>query len=236
MKVTGVDRDAAAIAPLQRIAETIVADIEQSPWPLGERQFDLVLEVPDGAALAGFFAAPSGLSGAARLEWRDTAHFSLPRLQLASPALAASAALNLGVSGRPNLAGRIEITKLDLDALAPPAPAPTTPGGVAPSGTPAAGDGRIIPDIALPVAPLMGLDAEVNLALSGFSFRNLPRAGLQTDMRLKDGALALAPFNLTLPAGRLAGQATVKSPAPRLMRPQASFRFWFTSSPRLTAP
>lgn len=43
MKVTGVDRDAAAIAPLQRIAETIVADIEQSPWPLGERQFDLVL-------------------------------------------------------------------------------------------------------------------------------------------------------------------------------------------------
>ena len=43
MKVTGVDRDAAAIAPLQRFAETIMADIEQSAWPLGERQFDLVL-------------------------------------------------------------------------------------------------------------------------------------------------------------------------------------------------
>ncbi len=43
MRVTGIDRDAAAIAPLQRIAETIVADIEQSPWSLGERQFDLVL-------------------------------------------------------------------------------------------------------------------------------------------------------------------------------------------------
>jgi SAM-dependent methyltransferase len=43
MQVTGVDRDAAALAPLQRIAETIVADIEQSPWSLGERQFDLVL-------------------------------------------------------------------------------------------------------------------------------------------------------------------------------------------------
>jgi len=183
------------------------------PLDMAGGQFDLVLEVPDGAALAGFFAAPSGLSGAARLEWRDTAHFSLPRLQLASPALAASAALNLGVSGRPNLAGRIEVTKLDLDALAPPTPAPTTPGGVAPSGTPAAGDGRIIPDIALPVALLMALDAEVKLALSGVSFRNLPRAGLQADMRLKDGALALAPFNLTLPAGRLAGQATVNAAA-----------------------
>ncbi|MEY3729395.1 MAG: hypothetical protein RLZZ57_151 [Pseudomonadota bacterium] len=183
------------------------------PLDMAGGQFDLVLEVPDGAALAGFFAAPSGLSGAARLEWRDTAHFSLPHLQLTSPAMAASAALNLGVSGRPNLAGRIEITKLDLDALAPPAPAPTTPGGVAPSAPAAAGDGRIIPDIALPVALLMALDAEVKLALSGFSFRNLPRAGLQTDMRLKDGALALAPFNLSLPSGQLAGQVTVNAAA-----------------------
>jgi len=43
MKVTGVDRDAAALASLKHIAETIVTDIEQSPWPLDQRQFDLVL-------------------------------------------------------------------------------------------------------------------------------------------------------------------------------------------------
>lgn len=43
LKVTGVDRDAAAVAPLRGLAEIIEADIENSPWPLSGRQFDLVL-------------------------------------------------------------------------------------------------------------------------------------------------------------------------------------------------
>lgn len=43
MTVTGVDRDAAALAPLRGIAEIIEADIENGPWPLAGRQFDLVL-------------------------------------------------------------------------------------------------------------------------------------------------------------------------------------------------
>lgn len=43
MRVTGVDRDAAALAPLRDIAEIIEADIEDGPWPLACRQFDLVL-------------------------------------------------------------------------------------------------------------------------------------------------------------------------------------------------
>ena len=41
--VTGVDRDAAALAPLATAAELIVADIENAPWPLPGRQFDAVL-------------------------------------------------------------------------------------------------------------------------------------------------------------------------------------------------
>ena len=41
--VTALDRDAAAIAPLAGIAETIVADIEACPWPLGGRRFDAVV-------------------------------------------------------------------------------------------------------------------------------------------------------------------------------------------------
>jgi SAM-dependent methyltransferase len=43
LRVTAVDRDAAALAPLATLAETLVADLEAGPWPLGERQFDLVL-------------------------------------------------------------------------------------------------------------------------------------------------------------------------------------------------
>jgi SAM-dependent methyltransferase len=41
--VTGVDRDAAALAPLRGVADIIVADIEGGPWPLAGRLFDAVL-------------------------------------------------------------------------------------------------------------------------------------------------------------------------------------------------
>lgn len=43
-RVTAVDRDAGAVAPLHTMAEVIVADLEDGgPWPLGERRFDAVL-------------------------------------------------------------------------------------------------------------------------------------------------------------------------------------------------
>ena len=42
-RVTGVDRDAAAVEPLKGLAELIVADIENGPWPLAGRQFDAVV-------------------------------------------------------------------------------------------------------------------------------------------------------------------------------------------------
>ncbi len=39
-RVTGVDRDAAAVEPLATQAEIVVADIENGPWPLDDRRFD----------------------------------------------------------------------------------------------------------------------------------------------------------------------------------------------------
>ncbi len=42
-RVTALDRDAAAVEPLRPLAEAIVADIENGPWPLTERSFDAVL-------------------------------------------------------------------------------------------------------------------------------------------------------------------------------------------------
>jgi len=41
--VTGVDRDAAAVAPLREQGEIIVADIEANAWPLPGRLFDGVV-------------------------------------------------------------------------------------------------------------------------------------------------------------------------------------------------
>lgn len=172
------------------------------PRDLANGQFDLTLDAPDAA----------GLRGAARLEWRDPQHFSVPRFQLTSPALVANAVLTLGLAGRPNLTGRIDVSRLDLDALSPPttrSEAPAAP--AAPAAT--SGDGRVIPDIALPVASLMALDAELRLAFSGITSRTLRQAAVQTNLRLSNGALALAPFNLTIPAGRVAGQINVNAAA-----------------------
>lgn len=42
-QVTGVDRDAQAVAPLREWAEIIVADLEGGPWPLAGRRFDAVV-------------------------------------------------------------------------------------------------------------------------------------------------------------------------------------------------
>lgn len=41
--VTGVDRDAGALATLAGVGETVQADIEDGPWPLPGRQFQAVV-------------------------------------------------------------------------------------------------------------------------------------------------------------------------------------------------
>lgn len=41
--VTGVDRDAAAIEPLQPLGDIVIADIEGGPWPFDGRTFDAVI-------------------------------------------------------------------------------------------------------------------------------------------------------------------------------------------------
>ncbi len=42
-RVTGVDRAAEAVAPLRAIAEIVVADLEDGPWPFTGRTFDTVV-------------------------------------------------------------------------------------------------------------------------------------------------------------------------------------------------
>ncbi len=42
-EVTGVDRDAAALAALRAVAEVLLADLEGAPWPLAGQRFDAVV-------------------------------------------------------------------------------------------------------------------------------------------------------------------------------------------------
>lgn len=41
--VTGVDRDAQALAPLASLGRTLVADLESAPWPIEGERFDAVV-------------------------------------------------------------------------------------------------------------------------------------------------------------------------------------------------
>ncbi len=43
LQVTGIDRDADALAQLPAAVEALAADLENAPWPLPGRQFDVVL-------------------------------------------------------------------------------------------------------------------------------------------------------------------------------------------------
>jgi len=43
LQVTGVDRDAAALAPLQGLGRIVTADIESAPWPFAGETFDAVV-------------------------------------------------------------------------------------------------------------------------------------------------------------------------------------------------
>jgi SAM-dependent methyltransferase len=43
MHVTGVDRDADALAPLRELGRIVVADIEAGPWPFAGERFDAVV-------------------------------------------------------------------------------------------------------------------------------------------------------------------------------------------------
>ncbi len=42
-RVTALDRNAEAVEPLRAVAEVVVADIENGPWPLPGRRFDAVV-------------------------------------------------------------------------------------------------------------------------------------------------------------------------------------------------
>lgn len=42
-QLTGIDRDAGAVAPLQALGRIVVADIEAGPWPLPGERFDAVV-------------------------------------------------------------------------------------------------------------------------------------------------------------------------------------------------
>lgn len=195
------------------------------PRKLASGQFDLSLSVPDAAALGGFVALPSGLAASARITWRDLSQISLTRFDIAHPALQAAGALDLSLAGKPGLSGRVAVARLDLAGFAGAAPAAAPP-SPAPGTAPRPGNGRVIPDLALPVAGLRGFDADISFSIAELIAGTQGLRDLQTQLRLRDGTLQAEPLALTLPAGRLAGSLGMNAaPSP------AQFRLALRSQP-----
>lgn len=130
-------------------------------------------------------------------------------------------ALELQWAPRPSVKGRLTSTRLDLAALRP-APAPA-PAGTAPAPAPAAPapapatSGRLIPEMAIDLAPLRLFDADLTFTLA--ELRNGAMVARQVSGHLVNqaGAAQLNPFSATLPGGtlnlRLAADAKASPPA-----------------------
>lgn len=125
-------------------------------------------------------------TGAAPLRWEAA--------RLAATGVVASGALTLDWAGRPRLRGTLQFANLDLDSLLPAGP-PRAPQ-----------PGRLIPDLALPVAELRGFDATLDLGAERVTAGGLTWRGLRTRATLDAGRLELADLAVTTPGGPVSGR------------------------------
>ncbi len=141
----------------------------------------------------------SAVRASARL--RRTAHgVSLAEAHLAAEELAVEGELEIGWAPRLALSGRLAATHLDLDALLP-------------AGGGAATDGRVIPDLAIPVEALRGPEADLALTIGQMQAGGIAWRNLRAAVRLEDGRLELRHFAAGIPGGAIAGTLALDAAA-----------------------
>jgi AsmA protein len=208
---------AAAGATLR--AEGRLAD----PRALAGAAFEVTIDIPALAALAPLLRAPppplTDLAVTARVEapGRLAGTLRVPAFRVESPAVRAEGAVVLEPGPVPGINGRIVAARIDADALAErlaaapaarvaPGPAAPAPAGPRP---PAAAQGRLIPDLPLPVEAARAWRGEVavtveELVLGGMAWRQL-----RGTLALQDGVARLRPFAAVTPGGPVRGAATL---------------------------
>ncbi|NGM24265.1 AsmA family protein [Roseomonas stagni] len=136
-------------------------------------------------------------------------------LRLASSAGEAAGEVTLVVGERPGITGRLASPRLDLDALraataAAPAPAgaPAAPAAPAPTS-----DGRVIPDIALPMAALRVMDADLRLEIAALTLNGQAWRQVVVPVKIDAGRGGFSPLTAQTPAGPLALDLTADARA-----------------------
>ncbi|WP_431302849.1 AsmA family protein [Sediminicoccus sp. BL-A-41-H5] len=166
--------------------------------PLGAAPFDVTLNAPHlaplGPLLGAELPALRQVEAQGRLSRAGPAALRWEGARLSATGLQATGAVTIGWGARPSLQGAVQFITLDPGAAFPAGSArPQTPG-------------RVIPDIALPVAALRGFDATLDLTAERVQAAGLTWRGLRSRVTLAAGRLELADFAVTSPGGALGGR------------------------------
>jgi AsmA protein len=198
----------------------------RQPAALAGVELALVARIPDLAALSPLAGTPlpaiRDLAAEARIAERGAGFrdgIALRGISVAAPPVQATGELTLATGARPSVAGRLDVARLDLDALraatpaAAPAPAQPAPAQPAPAPAPASQDGRVIPDIALPVEALRGWDADLRLAVATLTAGGATWRDLRLPVKVEAGRARVAPFAVTGPGGQITGELAADAAA-----------------------
>lgn len=196
----------------------------------------LALRIPDLAALSPLAGSPlpaiRDIAAATRLAERTPGFEGgalLRGLTLESPVARGSGELTIIVGERPGLSGRLAFATLDIDAIRAampkPAAASQTPSAAAASQTPSSGaaapspaaaaprDGRVIPDLPLPLGALRSADADLDLGIASLTAGGAAWRDIAAKVALQAGKGRIAPFRASGPGGRLEGELTADAAA-----------------------
>jgi len=192
-------------------AEATLRGAIRDPAAIAGVDLALAARIPDLAALSPLAGTPlpaiRDIAAAARIAERTPgfqggAH--LRGVTLTAAPVEARGDLTLIVGERPGLTGRLDIPRLDLDAIraAMPAPRPAAPAPPAEAPAPQVADGRVIPDLPIPVGALRTADADLTLAIATLTAAGAPWRDIETRIRL-DAGQGSAPVSVVTPGGPL---------------------------------
>lgn len=116
--------------------------------------------------------------------------------------------LSLRLTGRPHLVAQISATALALADFATPAPRPGEKLDV--RSPPRNADGRLIPDLNLPLAALDGIDAEISAHVGTLALGQVRLVDTAIGMQLRQGNLTVSPLRAGLAGGALQGMAELR--------------------------
>lgn len=222
-----IDLDFAAGAATAALKGRIV-DITR-----GALGFDLNLaaRVPELAALSPLLGRPlpplRDLSLDTHVAERGRAFGAgavLTGLRVSSSAGDAAGDLTYVIGDRQGLLGELASRRLDLDALLPPSDPGAAPPAAAP---PPRDDGRVIPDMPLPLAALRVVQGNLRWTVEELIASGVPMRQVLFAAAVEDGRARLDPFTATLPGGsamlRGGADATMDPPSVHLTAQAAGF-------------